>query len=376
MRRYLSVLVVMVLLLCMAASAHAQTSEVQKLRDQVQQLQDQLQKVLSRLQQLESKPAPPPGPAAPAPKASWADKLLVNGYFHARYEARESGLDDFTIRRLYLNVIDKPNDRTTAVITVARYGAGDPNLLLDSCWVNYQLTPRYSVTFGQILNNFCWDDTESSSQRLAFDRYVSAEGMSRAGLRGLYFKAPVDRGIAFTRNQDGDWPTAIFSIVNGSFNVSDLDDNKTVALDLKWTRPWGQFGASTLYGKYTGMEQQGTPTLLGANATTLRTATGVYFHTNPAPWGFQGEYMGGALLGHRMNGWYGQVAHKLGRGIKYVRYEEFDPQTDVANDTFTSWRLGYEYKVDKNNEITLEWQDAVRLGTQWGQLGVQWQLGF
>lgn len=382
MRQTVVVLLAVVLLAVFATGAMAQQTETQMLRDQVKQLQQQLQQVLDRLQQVESKQAAPAaapaGPAAP----KWSDKLTVNGYFQARYEAREDARDDFGIRRLYVNFVGKLNDRTYGQVTLFRGGIpGEPKVDLDYAFVDYKLSDLWNVRFGQWPNTFGWDDAESSSRRLVLDRFVAAEGLSsrpeRPGLRGVWFAGSSDRGVMFTRKGQGSVPTLNFELMNGNFRESDNNNDKTYEVDARFTQPWGIFGASYINGDYTSVNPDGT---LGAE--TPRRALGLYLHTDPTPWGVQGEYIDGELFGHDIRGWYGQAAHCVGKGTQFARYEWFDPQRDVSGDAYKALHLGYMYQLDANNRLTLEWINADRKPApltpeiDYGQLGLQWQMGF
>lgn len=369
--RCLRLTLVAALLLAVVATAQAQT--VEQLRDQVKALQDQLKVVMDKLQQLEAKPAPPAAPPADVPK--WTDKITVNGYWHARYEARENARDDFTFRRMYINFLGKLNDRTSIIMNLCRVPlANDPTIEFEAAQVNYQLDDLWMLSFGQVYNNFGWDTWESSSKRLPLDRWAAGEGISgrpdRAGIRGLYFAGPTDRGMYVTRKGQDMIPTVIVGLVNGNFRAADNNDNKTYSLDLRWKQPWGQFGASWMDGDY-------TETVGGVLTTNARKALGLYVHTDPAPWGFQAEFLDGDLFGHPVQGWYGQVAYnKGGKGTPYFRYEQYDTDQDSAGNTFMGFRAGYAYQLDKNNELTVEWQDADYADMDYGQFGFQWQLGF
>ena len=361
-------------LLTFVAAAHAQQSETQALRDMVKQLQDQLKIVTDRLQQIEAKQAAPVAPATP--KASWSDKLSIHGYWQSRFEARGDTRDDFTMRRMYLNFVGNWSPKMQSLLILSRIPAtNDPDIELEAAQVNYRFADDWSVTFGQAFNNFGWDTWESSSKRLPFDRWAAGEGVAgrpdRPSIRGLYWAGATDRGVYLTRHARGSEPTVIFGVVNGNYRAGDNDDNKAVSIDLKVKRPNGmQYGASWLDGKY-------TETVASLPVTTTRRAVGLYFHTDPKPWGFQAEYLNGKLFDADMHGWYGQAAYNNGgKGTPYVRYEQYDPNEAVGGDTYMSLRLGWAYELDKNNEFTLELQDADRSGIDYNTAGVQWQFAF
>jgi Tfp pilus assembly protein PilP len=389
MRRHTIWLVTM-LLFAFVAGAHAQTDALDTLKKQVQQLQDQLKAAMEQIKAIEAKQATPATPAAPAAPAApkWYDKVRVSAYWQSRYEAREDTIDGFIMRRMYLSFIGSLNEKTQALLILSRVPAGtEPNIELDAAQVNYRFADDWSTTFGMVYNYFGWDTWESSSKRLPFDRWAAGEGVAgrtgRPGLRGLYALGPMDEGVYVTHHARKDSePTIHLGVMNGNYNRGDNDDNKVLSLDVRVKRQSGmQYGLSWMDGDFTEVppgSAAGTPAV-----TNPRKALGLYFHTEPKPWGVQAEYMDGEFFGNDIRGWYGQVAYNRGgtsKGTPYVRYEEFDPHQgmDTANNqqTYTSLRLGYAYQLDNHNELTLELQDAEQGSVDYGQLGLQWQLGW
>ncbi len=371
--RSLKILVVAVLMLGLLVPALAASdSEVQALRDQVNALTQQMKAMAAKLAELSAKlAAAEKQPAAKQPeKKAWYDKLSINGYFQNRYEARQDSTDDMFMRRMYLNFIGKPNSRTLGVLTFGRVGPDDPNVDLSVAMVKYQLNDLWSVTVGQYPTSFGFDAPESSRKRLPLERWVAGEGIpsrpDRPGLPGLFFKGPWDRGISFQRAQKGNAPWINIGVVNGNFREADDNNNKTVNVDLKWNKPWGSFGASYVDGK-----------LGPSGCETDRNAVGFFFHTDPAPWGFQTEYLQGELFSKDTEGWYGQVAYAVNeKALPFVRYETYDPDTDLAGNTFHALHIGCQYTLDANNELTIEYIDANDLPIDYSQLGLQWQYGF
>ncbi|MEN6642708.1 MAG: porin [Armatimonadia bacterium] len=392
MRHGLVVLLVAVLLLTFAAAAGAQT-EADKLREQVKQLQQALQDVCARLQKLEAAEAAPAvvvaAPAAPtAPK--WYDKVKVGGYLQGRYEDRRQmlsnfppgalppssveGTDEFLMRRAYLGFVFTPNERTTAAFTL-RHLSFASAVDIEAAYVNYKFARQWEVEFGRVYNRFGWDAWESSSRRLPLERFAGVEGYKAAGIRGLEFQGPTDHGIYVTHNPkapcDGWEPAVHVGFINGNFLNAENNNNKTYEIDLRWARPFGQFGASWVDGRYT--EGVGTPSVA---TTTDRQMLDLWLHTDPKPWGFQTELVDGKLFGYDVRGGYGQVARLVGDGTAYLRYETFDPTRDLDGDSLRAWKLGYAYQLDSRNELTLEFMDADRAGREVGEIGFQWQTGY
>lgn len=391
MRQPLVVLLATVLLLTLVSGAMAQT-EAEKLRQQVQQLQQQLQDVLGRLQKLETTPAQATAPTAAAQPAApkWYDNIRFLGYMQGRFEDRRQMLssfppgaypqtsteatDEFLTRRMYFGMIAKPNERTTATV-LFRHLSWAGGVDLEALNVDYKLSDTWNVEFGRVYNKYGWDAWESSSRRLPFDRFAGLEGYRPGGVRGLFFQGPTDHGIYLTHKPapgaPGSEPTVHLGLLNGNFLNAENNNNKTYEIDLRWNRPFGQFGVSWLDGEFT--ENVGTPP---APMTASRQMLDLWFHSDPQPWGFQAEFVDGELFGADVRGGYAQVARNNGAGTTYFRYEKFDPTQGLPGDTFNAFRLGYAYQLDKSNELTLEYMDADRSANEVGQFGFQWQTAF
>lgn len=396
--RYLRIGLMAVLLLSFVAAAHAQTDAMDVLRKQVQALQEQLKAVTEQLKALETKAAAPTTPAA-APKPSWADKIMLTGYAHLRYEARDKAVgrfpngpyvgwptavttpnDEFLIRRMYLNLIANPNPNTKIVVALRRLGGSPQTIDVEGAFVEYAINDLYSVEFGRVYNKFGWDTWESSSKRLVFDRFAAGEGYGNGGVRGLYCNGPTDMGIYLSRKPGSEWePRAYLGLVNGNFIDPETNANKAYSVDLKWDRGAYHWGASWIDGTFNETYTNPAPPPASSTGTFDRTMFGLYLRKDPAPWGVQAEWVDGKLFGYDVNGWYGQASYLVGgKGTAYCRYEEYEPTDDatVPGDLFHAWRIGYALQLDKNNEFTLEWMPASRAGNDVGQFGAQWQASW
>ncbi len=303
---------------------------------------------------------------------AWYDKITVNGFAQARYEARDASgsVDDFHLPRFYMNFIADVTDRANVVITYGRVGPGNPSVDICNAFVDWQISDEWTARVGQVPTNFGYDVWESSSKRLPFERWAAGAGLP--GLPGIYFAGPWDRGIYLMRTPSGNEPKVIVGVVNGNFRNPDDNNNKTVSADLRWKRDWGEFGISWMDGKY-------------GNTPQDREAINLYIHTEPAPWGFQAEYLDGSM-GPDIDGWYLQVAHNVNKATPFVRYEVYDPDKDVGGD-FSGLHIGCAYQLDSHNELTVEYLDAEMTypskpafsgpcGGDYGQIGIQWQYAF
>lgn len=357
----------------------AKLKELERLKAELQQLRAQLQQV----------------PAAK--KVDWASKIKFNGYFQARGAAREwtGANDDFWLRRMYVNMIITPNDRTMGVISWTRIGP-DPlttglgaqtNTDWAMAFVDYKWNKEWMTRVGQAPDWFGLETAQGSSKRIALERAAILEGGPTLGSpMGLYFAGPWDEGIWLVRNpQHPNEPQAIFGYFSGNFRGRDNDSGKDVSIDLKWKPAWGEYGLSWLKGKYADSA--------GGALTPLndRNATLGYIRWAPSnlPLAIQAEYVDGKLFGNDIDGGYAQLEYKVSpQGTAFVKAEEFDPNDANPHDSWRALHVGYSHWLDSNNELTLQYSWAYNQSGQVAapplrpgpgrrdQLGFQWQLGF
>jgi hypothetical protein len=313
--------------------------------------------------------------AAPA-KKNWYDNILINGYMQMRYWARDykstnKELDDFGIRRFYMNVI-ATHEKGQIVATYA--GAGSDfregaNADWENLFIDYRPKPEFNIRAGLAPNFFGLDACESSAPRLPPERALVAEGNTTLDLVGLYAYGPSDLGLwlMYDKRPKPHLTTPIpnnpglrvdFTVHNGQYEKTDKNNNKNVGLDVEYFTNWGQFGASWLDGKY-------TRTLTGGSTVTEpRKAFGLNFRAYPnmlvKGWGFQGEWIDGEWLGTDRDGWYGQASYhfKSHPGVAYTRYERFDPNDSAAKDDYKGLHLGYKYNLTPQDQLTLEYCDG------------------
>ena len=317
-------------------------------------------KVKAELEALKAEMAKKPA----APKPSWTDTIKFNGYFQNRYENRKyngpGGFSDFFMRRAYVNLIATPSDRTLGVLTFERAGSvpADPIIAFAQAFAQYKMSPQLSVRMGEATNNFGIDAAQSSADRIPLDRALVAEGNSLLGQRGMWWRGWSDRGVWLISNQHGGAPQVTVGVMNGQFNDRGGPGvGKTIEADVKDIKSWGYFGASMMNGKYLQRSADGD---VFANAINNRNAVDLYAFKKATPWGGQAEWIDGKLPGvitpadRRINGWYVQgVYDQGGKGFPFVRFEEYD-QDKSDPGIYRAWHLGYKWRLNKCNEITLQ----------------------
>ena len=325
---------------------------------QMQALNEQFMKDLAALS------AGKPIPAAPAAKKNWYDNILINGYFQARFNAKKydsthADFSEFNIRRYYMNVIAHANPKTTAVATYTGNGPSfrDGNAATwENMFVEYYPDPEWTLRIGQCPNFFGLDAAESSSVRVTCERALVTEGNYVLGLNGLYFAGPSDRGAWFVYDMRPDSPSKkqgfrfVGAIYNGQFQATEKNGDKGLEADAEYFDTWGQAGISWVNGKYTNTAAAGSP-------TADRNAIGANVRILPAPfWGFQAEWLDGKWLGTERDGWYAQASFGFNakQNLAFARYEEFDPNKDVENNSYKALHLGVKHNLTSQDQLTLE----------------------
>jgi hypothetical protein len=375
----------------------ARCSEIDaKCAEAAQTIQD-LQALKTSLLQQMGEAAPPPSVA----KNAWAEKISVSGYFQTRWDSFETnkagapeapGTDRFDIRRMYLNFNIQPNPRVLGVITLARDGVDQFYPTWAQAFVNYKLFPQDYVQLGQASTAFGLEESQSSSQRLPFERAAFNEGDSRGKPAGLFFAGPYDRGFMWYHTPtDPARMQAIFGVTNGEFRSVELtpganphtNDHVALEADLKWHPSWGQYGLSWVDGSFTTTANMPVAEIpLGTPAQFARNAIDGYVrYAQPKVWAAQFEGLNGENFGHSIAGWYGQVEAPLRNtpGTFFAKYEWYNPDKDDPThaNLYKAWDLGYAHQLDVNDRLTLQIATGAKRGPNGlDETGVQWQLAF
>lgn len=329
------------------------------------------------------------GEAAAAPKA-WYDNIRVNGYFQTRFEARDypdaySDFDEFTVRRLYINIIAPFDDRTMSVVTWAGVGSGfrdGANSDWANIFVDHKVAPEWTVRFGQAPTHFGIDVCESATCMFTPERFAAGEGKPGLGIRGLYFAGPWDRGLwvmydtrlrpnAGVPSPDNTGFRVVGSVHNGQFRATDQDKDKNYSLDVTYFDEWGQVGASWLDG-----------TLKTGDSVDPREAFGLNARVYPGAFvenlGVQVEWLDGKWLGADRSGWYGQASYHFPDfpGIAYARYEGFSGADSAGDEDYKALHMGYKHEFTPLDEVTGQFTFGDFAGEDANEIIVQYQRKF
>ncbi len=329
-------------------------------------------------------------------------KIKLSGYLQARWETGEAKSDSvqvtgsgptvtpannerFYIRRgrLKLTYDSSPLSQMVLYFDGATSGS-NVNFRLLEAYVTLldRWTPQHvhALSIGQMAVPFGYEIERSSSVR---------ELPERSRVENVLFPGERDRGAKLVSRWTPHVETAvgIFNgpgIQNADFPTADPDRAKDFVARGRWAQNRFDVAASYLAG------HQLTP-LTGADVVTDKSRIGfdaqAYWEL-PAVGGgsLKGEWYGGdevnpdsvkALtttpaspasgkvlraganpdhFSTRAEGWYAMWVQNLGdRGQFALRYDRFDPNTDVAHDQFERWSAGVSAFYDGYTRITLSY---------------------
>jgi len=312
-------------------------------------------------------------------ESCWYDRVCMSGYFQFRFvDDDRDGVNNFDLRRGFFTLKGTVDERTTGILTFSRVGpsgnGNDANIDLYNAFVDYKLSDRYAIQVGQVPTWFGLEAWEGSSVRLPFERAKILEGGP-----GFFFAGASDRGVWLRRNPEANEPLVVVGLWNGQFRSDDVNDDKNISLDLKWNKPWGQFGASWFDGEYYNA---------ATDLTQDRSAWDVYVRKFAAPWGFQAEYADGEMFGADRDGFYLQGMYDLkgdGENVAYARYENFNVDMNPANSAeYDGYTIGLRHKVYDSSYVTAQYTDGswdnvdAGVASSMGEdlWGLQWQYSY
>jgi hypothetical protein len=390
-----------------AADAPAPKMTPEEIRAKCAEIDVKCSLIMSNVQELQALKASllaQLGEGAPPPTAAakpWNEKVAISGYFQNRFEhfagtsysltaPGHNGPkleDQFTLRRMYVNLLVHASDNATAVITWSRDGGATLTANWANAYLDYKLSPTETVRFGQASTWFGLDEQQSSSQRLPFERAAFQDGGGRDKPPGLFFGGPYDKGMWWVHNPTAknyaSQPQVILGVVNGAFReaVTAGDNSRTYSADVRFHPSWGTFGVSWLNGDFSQSATAPTYSTVPTGPFARHAFGGFVRYEKPKSWALQSEIGGGVNMGHTFSGWYAQAEKMMVKcpGTFFTRYEEYEPNTDNAtnvSDMYKAWLVGYAHNLDANNKVTAQWTLGRRGGMDEDEAGLQWQYGF
>jgi phosphate-selective porin len=351
----------------------------------------------------------PPAPASSAPSAKWYDKISLRGYAQMRYNRLFENNDElrceqcdksigknqgFTFRRARLILSGEVHERFSIYIQFDYSSDASATskhfLQVRDAYFDYALNKKkeFRFRFGQSKVPFGFDNLQSSSNRLAFDR---TDGINSAvpnerdmGAYIMYtpkviqtrFKSLVEHGLKGT----GDYGVFSFGAYNGQItNKPELNDNLHVVARAAYPFKVGpkqivEAGIQAYSGLFTLASDQLSS---GVKVLTNRTYTdqriGVSAVLYAQPFGIQAEYNAGkspsfdaltdSIRVQNLNGGYIQFSYRMPVNHSFfqpfVRFQQYEGakkhELDARYYRMHETEIGLEWQVIKNMEITLSY---------------------
>jgi hypothetical protein len=309
--------------------------------------------------------------------------LTLQGYIQMRYErdssqptdvndlARGRAKDNFRLRRVRLDVRGTP---LKGVLYRLQVDAAETDVALRDAYLELRAGDGF-FTFGHFKVPLLEEVLESSSVRWTPER---------ARVSTALFPGERDRGIAYTLRKQGlpEITLGLFSGTRSTETQDSLTSRKSWLVRIvqpldkegKLGRIW--VGRMDGVGRRNFAPANQPPNIL--NFDRERTAVGLLL-TPVSGLTLRAEWVDGKDAGTAANptvkvrGWYALLGYKLpDQPITiYAKHDQYDPNRDVAGNTFRRNALGIQYDLNKMTRLNLTWERdndparAVRRATFW-----------
>jgi hypothetical protein len=264
-------------------------------------------------------------------------KHRIDGYAQVRYEADNApdGRTEFMVRRTRVNlrgpVSDRWSYRVEFQLDAKESGkARGSKVQLRTFYADCKLK-NGMLRVGQAKIPWGYELLESvpvlwtSERALFMDRLFPNQ--RDIGVQAFFRKSP-------------DSPQLDIGVFNGTgINANDNNDRKNVMARINVPVPNGSVALSG----YVGENGEGV-------AATDQNRFGVSARLKwPGGAEFMGEAVSGEDRGADVRGWYAQIGHPVCKkrpDLLFAKYDQYDENTDVADDAFRRWSLGYWWEPE------------------------------
>jgi hypothetical protein len=308
------------------------------------------------------------------------EPITLRGYIQMRYErdssqptdvndlARGRAKENFRLRRVRLDVRGTP---LKGVLYRLQVDAAETDVALRDAYLELRAGDGF-FTFGHFKVPLLEEVLESSAVRWTPER---------ARVSTALFPGERDRGIAYTLRKQGlpEITLGLFSGTRSSQTQDSLTSRKSWLIRI--VQPLDKEGklGRIWVGRMDGVGRRDFGAPLGiANFDRERTAVGLLL-TPISGLTLRAEWVDGKDAGTAANptvkvrGWYALLGYKLpDQPITiYAKHDQYDPNRDVAGNTFRRNALGIQYDLNRVTRLNLTWERdndparAVRRATFW-----------
>jgi hypothetical protein len=346
------------------AAAQSGSTSVEALQAEIARLKEQLSKLEAQLAELQKQQK------ATEKVTQRFEPITLRGYIQMRYErdssrptdvdnvrdlARGRAKENFRLRRVRLDVRGTP---LKGVLYRLQVDAAETDVALRDAYLELRAGDGF-FTFGHFKVPLLEEVLESSSVRWTPER---------ARVSTALFPGERDRGIAYTLRKRGlpEITLGLFSGTRSTETQDSLTSRKSWLIRIvqpldkegKLGRIW--VGRMDGIGRLNFGTQQ-NPNIL--NFDRERTAVGLLL-TPISGLTLRAEWVDGKDAGTAANptvkvrGWYALLGYKLpDQPITiYAKHDQYDPNRDVARNTFRRNALGIQYDLNKVTKLNLTWE--------------------
>jgi hypothetical protein len=356
------------------AAAQSGSTSVEALQAEIARLKEQLAKLEAQLAELQKQQK------AAEKVTQRFEPITLHGYIQMRYErdssqptdvndlARGRAKENFRLRRVRLDVRGTP---LKGVLYRLQVDAAETDVALRDAYLELRAGDGF-FTFGHFKVPLLEEVLESSSVRWTPER---------ARVSTALFPGERDRGIAYTLRKQGlpEITLGLFSGTRSSQTQDSLTSRKSWLIRI--VQPLDKEGklGRIWVGRMDGVGRRDFGAPLGiANFDRERTVFGLLL-TPVSGLTLRAEWVDGKDAGNAANptvkvrGWYALLGYKLpDQPITiYAKHDQYDPNRNVAGNTFRRNALGIQYDLNRVTRLNLTWERdndparAVRRATFW-----------
>lgn len=287
------------------------------------------------------------------------NRLRMSGYVQAQYVQDESSVDEasgpaatrnrdqFSVRRGRLVFVYTANPTARVRVQVDASSSGvalrDAYVELTEPWTSW----RNRITAGQFKWPFGFEVLYSSSDR---------EMPERSRVVRTLFPGERDRGVQLSGLGMQDRLRYYVALMNGTGTAQAFDFNQEKDVIGRLGYSVGPLDIAV--SGYSGTELVATTSNPAGNEFD-KTRQGVDFQlVTPVPGlRVRGEYIAGEERGADVAGWYADAIQNLGTRHQFVvRLEDYDPNTDLANNATFTVGGAYLFHWDSNTKVTFAYE--------------------
>jgi multidrug efflux pump subunit AcrA (membrane-fusion protein) len=341
------------------AAAQSGSTSVEALQAEIARLKEQLAKLEAQLAELQKQQK------AAEKVTQRFEPITLHGYIQMRYErdssqptdvndlARGRAKENFRLRRVRLDVRGTP---LKGVLYRLQVDAAETDVALRDAYLELRAGDGF-FTFGHFKVPLLEEVLESSAVRWTPER---------ARVSTALFPGERDRGIAYTLRKQGlpEITLGLFSGTRSSQTQDSLTSRKSWLVRI--VQPLDKEGklGRIWVGRMDGVGRKDFGAPLGiANFDRERTAVGLLL-TPISGLTLRAEWVDGKDAGTAANptvkvrGWYALLGYKLtDQPITiYAKHDQYDPNRDVAGNTFRRNALGIQYDLNKMTRLNLTWE--------------------